>query len=111
MVKFKPENSLDIAIGIKDPKEAKQYLKDYIDWIQTEIDKDPKRAGDNAESIAKGNIAYYAGYFSNETRERIEELYSCAHPVFGSIKDNGAPGPEQAFEMGKKIGEKYKNNN
>lgn len=108
MTKFKPDNSLEIAVGIKDPEEAKEYLKDYTAWIQKEIDKDPKRAGDNAESIAKGNIAYFAGYFDNATRERVEELYSCAHPLFGAIKDKEPPGPLEAFNMGLKMGEELK---
>lgn len=108
MVKFKPENSLEVAVHITDPKEAKKYLKDYIKWIQGEIDKDPKRKGDNAEQIAKSNIGYFAGYYSNKTRERVEELYDCAHPVFGPIKENGAPGPMEAFKMGVEMAQKSK---
>lgn len=110
MVRFNPDEKdlLGIAIKITDPVEAKQYLRDYTKWIQDAIDKDPERKGDNAEQIAKSNIGYFAGYYDNKVRERVEELYSCSHPVFGPIKERGAPGPEMAFEMGLMLGEELK---
>jgi hypothetical protein len=109
MVKFNPKDDvLSIAVGITDPKDAKQYLKAYMKWIQSEIDKDPKRKGDNAEQIAKGNIGYFAGYYDNKVRVRVEKLYNCAHPIFGSIAEKGAPGPMEAFKMGLNLGKKSK---
>lgn len=39
-----------------------------------------------AEDIEKKNLGYYAGYGSNETRKRVESLFMCAHPIFGSTK-------------------------
>lgn len=109
MVKFNPEDEvLRIAVEITNPAEAKQYLKDYIKYIQSEIDKAPERKGENAEQIAKSNIGYFAGYYDNKVRERVEELYSCAHPIFGPIKERGAPGPEMAFEIGLMMGEDAK---
>lgn len=109
MTKFDPKGKiLEVAIAITDPKDAKQYLKAYIDFIQADIDRNPTRKGDNAENIAKGNIGYYAGYYDNEVRARIEQLYSCAHPVFGSIAEKGPPGPKKAFAIGVALGKKMK---
>jgi len=54
-------------------------------------------------SIAKSNLGYYAGYYSNEVRERVEKLFCCAHSVFGSIKENGISTPQEAFDMGKNM--------
>ena len=109
MVTFQPDSDiLGIAIKITDPIEAKEYLKDYVEYIQSKIKKDPKRKGDNAEQIAKSNIGYFAGYYDNKVRDRVEELYSCAHPIFGPIKERGAPGPEMAFEIGLMMGEDAK---
>jgi len=57
-----------------------------------------------AEEAERGNLGYFAGYYDNETRERVERLFSCAHPVFGSIARNGPPSPEAAFSAGMRLG-------
>lgn len=54
-----------------------------------------------AEKIEKSNLGYYAGYYSHEIRARVERLFNCSHPVFGSIAENGPPSFEQALEAGK----------
>ena len=43
-----------------------------------------------AEAIERENLGYYAGYYDNETRQRVERLFRCAHPVFGKIAERGA---------------------
>lgn len=50
-----------------------------------------------AMSMARQNLGYYAGYHDEGTRRRVEELFHCSHPVFGSIE----PTPGEAFEMGR----------
>ncbi len=108
MTKFNIDTALEGGMKITDPKDAQQYLKAYTRFIQKAINKEPARKGQKAEQIAKSNLAYFAGYYDNETRERIERLFSCAHPIFGSIKENGAPGPKKAFEIGVALGKKMK---
>ena len=117
MTKFNPENKETLTYGeclgpameITDPEDAQQYLKDYISFIERYIDK---KAEPNtrmiAEEVAKSNLGYYAGYYDNETRMRVEKLFMCNHPIFGSIEKNGAPTAEDAFEMGKQHSEKKK---
>jgi hypothetical protein len=61
------------------------------------------RTREEAEAIERRNIGYYAGYYSNETRERVERLFRCEHPFFGSIAKNGPPTAEQAFKMGQDL--------
>lgn len=34
-----------------------------------------------AEDIERQNLGYYAGYYDNETRERVERLFHCQHPL------------------------------
>jgi hypothetical protein len=58
------------------------------------------RTREEAENVEKQNLGYYAGYYDSETRERVERLFRCAHPVFGSIAQNGPPTSEQAFAAG-----------
>lgn len=98
MTKFNPENRDNLTIGetlapameITDQDDAAQYLKDLTAYTQKKIDEGKmKEDGKTAEEIAKSNLAYYAGYYSNETRERVERLFKCEHPIFGSFKKNG----------------------
>ncbi len=64
-------------------------------------------AREEAETIERTNIAYYAGYGSHEDRLRVEWLFDCAHPVFGDAR-GGAPTLEEAFESGRALGEMMK---
>jgi len=108
MTKFNPENKETLTFGeclgpameITNPKDAQQYFTDYVKYTQTFLDKDPRDDNMTAEEICKTNLGYYAGYYSDETRVRVEKLFMCSHPVFGSIKDNGSPTAEEAFNMG-----------
>jgi len=117
MTKFNPENKevltygeiLDSAMNITDKKDAMQYKAAYIDYIQKALDKENKD-GHTALEIANANFGYWAGYGSDKTRARIEELFECSHPVFGSIKLNGSPSNEKALSMGMQAGAKSKNN-
>jgi len=98
--KFNEDNILSTAMEITNKDDAKQYLNEYIKHIQKFIDSDDNRKNESAEETAKGNLGYYAGYYSNDVRERVEELFGCSHPLFGTIKENGIPTPKQAFEIG-----------
>jgi hypothetical protein len=57
---------------------------------------------EEAIELQKKNIGYWSGYFDNETADRMMQLFSCSHPVFGTSH----PSPEEALEMGRKMGEK-----
>jgi hypothetical protein len=114
MTKFNPENkeilttgeTLGPAMNITDQDDAKQYFEAYVNFsILTH--KNETNAYENAVKVCKANLGYYAGYYDSKTRERVEKLFSCCHPIFGSIKDNGEPTAAQAFELGKKLALKY----
>ena len=53
-----------------------------------------------AECIERANLGYYASYYNSETRDRVERLFTCAHPVFGAIAEHGQPSAEQSFLVG-----------
>lgn len=57
-----------------------------------------------AKEIERQNLGYYAGYYDDETRARVERLFGCSHPVFGPIATNKSPTPEAAFAAGIKAG-------
>jgi hypothetical protein len=82
---------------ITDQAEADGYFAEIVEHLMT-FPSSRERA--EAERIARSNLGYYAGCYTDEVRERVERLFACAHPVFGSIAEKGAPTPEQAFEAG-----------
>lgn len=118
MTKFNPEGKegltysecLSPAMKITEQADADQYKLDYVSFIQGYLDKEPRDDSMTAEQIANANIGYFAGYYDDKTRERVERLFKCSHPVFGSIKTNGAPTTEKAFTMGVIAGAKKENN-
>jgi len=109
MTKFNPENKETLTFGeclgpameITDPQDAQQYLAEYVNHIQKYLDKEPREDNMTAEDVAKVNLGYYAGYYDNETRGRVESLFTCVHPIFGTVKDNGIPTAEEALELGR----------
>ena len=91
------------AMEITDQDEASRY---YEALVQRNM-KIENQTREQAEQIVKSNLGYYAGYYNHETRVRVEKLFFCIHPVFGSAS-NGPVGPEKAFKMGLELGEKLK---
>ena len=89
--KYKP------AMEIKNVKEARQYFERLVEHCMSF-----GKTREEAESIEKQNLGYFAGYYDSDTRLRVEQLFNCAHPIFGKA-ENGIPTPEEAFEMGKNL--------
>lgn len=104
MIQFNPENKysltyrecLEPAMEITDQKEADKFYADYLKW-QMRNGQSCKKA----DETIKINLGYYAGYYGDDVRKRVEKLFMCSHPIFGSIKDNGVPTGKEAFECGK----------
>ena len=90
------------AMKINDQKEADDYFEKCVEHTMSF-----GRTREEAEGIERENLAYYAGYYDDETRLRVERLFRCAHPIFGKAA-NGTPSPEEAFEMGRRAGNDLK---
>ena len=86
------------AMNITDQSKADAYFEECV---KHSMSFGKTRA--EAENLERGNLGYYAGYYDAETRERVERLFHCCHPVFGSIAKDGAPTSERAFESGRKM--------
>lgn len=84
------------AMSITDQAAADAYFERCV---QHTIDRFAKTRAE-AEAIERSNLGYYAGYYDNETRARVELLFRCAHPVFGAIAKVGAPTGEEALQAG-----------
>ena len=90
------------AMEARTQEKADEILEQLVQWHMN----DNGDSREKAEKIQRTNLGYFAGYYSNETRERVERLFRCVHPIFGSIAENGVPTPEEAFEAGKILGSK-----
>lgn len=88
------------AMEMTDEAEAQEYLGKLI----MENMANSKNSYEKADRVERENLGYYAGYYNEETRRRVEKLFGCAHPVFGSIELNGPPTAEEAFKMGLRKG-------
>jgi len=64
------------------------------------------RSGQTLRELAH-RVGYYAGYYDKDTRVRVEKLFKCNHPIFGSAKD-GTPTQEEAFNAWLEAGRENK---
>lgn len=71
----------DPAMEIADQVEADAYFALCVDHSMTYH----RMTRAEAEALERTNLGYWAGYFSAETRARVEMLFRCSHPIFGSI--------------------------
>ncbi len=92
------------AMEIRDQAAADAYFEECVQHCMSRH-KLARLAAQNAE---RSNLGYYAGYYDNETRARVERLFKCSHPVFGGIAENGSPTPEEAFNAGVAMAKKGK---
>lgn len=84
------------AMEITDQAEADAYFERCVEHCMRH-----GRTREEAESVERQNLGYFAGYYGRETMERVNRLYRTAHPVFGTT----IPTAEQAFNMGKAFAE------
>ena len=73
-----------LFIAKNHPDEVIDFFDEYVHHI---MECNPKINKQKAIERAKSNFGYYAGYFSDKTREIIEETYGAIHPFFGSVKN------------------------
>ena len=88
------------AMKITDQAEADAYFEECVQH-QLGFGESTR---EEAEHIERSNLGYVAGYGDNETRARVERLFKCAHPIFGAIAQYDPPTPEEALEIGKRLG-------
>jgi hypothetical protein len=90
------------AMSITDPAQAAQYFEECV---QHNMDHSANTRA-QAEAIERANLGYWAGYYSRETRLRVEELFDCQHPILGKAKDK-AWTPEELVHKGMEIAREY----
>jgi hypothetical protein len=90
------------AMEIEDQAEADAYFNKLVNHA---LRTGGVSCYDEAVRMERANLGYFAGYFDYQTRERVERLFKCAHPFFGSIAEKGEPSPDEAFRLGKLAGQ------
>lgn len=88
------------AMKITEQVEADAYFERCVEHTMSF-----GKGREEAESIERQNLGYFAGYCSHETRHQVERLFRCSHPIFGAIAKVGAPTPEEAFQIGLERGQ------
>lgn len=94
----------DEAMRCKTKEEADAWLNSEIKRYQSEHGKD----GEEAEYVIKSNLGYMAGYCNHEAAQKVQRLFGAVHPVFGTADYHKTVTPEEAFEAGKRVGERLK---
>ncbi len=89
--KYKP------AMEITDQTQADSYFEMCVERCMSF-----GKTRDEAESIERQNLGYFAGYYDHSTRERVERLYGCAHPIFGKASVH-TPTAKEAFDAGLRL--------
>ncbi len=73
--------ALEPAMKIIEQADADQYLKAYIEFQEKNMQEATGKH--TAEEICKVNLGYFAGYYNEETMQRVKRLFNCKHPIFG----------------------------
>jgi hypothetical protein len=68
------------AMQVQTKEEAAAYFEECVEHT---MEWQPDITREEAESIEKQNIGYYAGYYDKETYDRVMELFDTNHPIFG----------------------------
>lgn len=75
------ELTYEQAVLETDPARAALLFEALVEKIGAAHGLNP---GD-AQAQVKRNLGYTAGWYSEETRERVERLYGAVHPVLGPV--------------------------
>jgi hypothetical protein len=94
------------AMSITDPDQAAQYFEECVQHNMAHSVNNRTQA----EAIERANLGYWAGYYSRETRLRVEELFQCQHPILGKAKDKEWS-PEELLDKGIEVASEWKKSN
>jgi hypothetical protein len=92
------------ALEITTQERADRYLEVLVDHLQ-KLSAEPLSRAEALTSV-RMSLAYYAGYYDQEVRERVERLYRCHHPILGPV--GSTPDPSAILEIGRRIGERVR---
>jgi len=88
---------VEAAIAVETQEAADAMFEQLV---QEAIRENDNMGRAEAIETVRDNLGYFAGYYSNEVRARVERLYRCAHPVFGPISTTKPPTADEALKLG-----------
>lgn len=90
--------ALGPAMKITEAADAREYFEALVEHaVRTDPESESR---ESAEANLRQSLGYYAGYYDEETRARVERLFACQHPVFGAIATSGPLTAEAALRRG-----------
>ena len=92
------------AMKVQTQEEADEFFEALMVFCLIEFVQEREEAA----RVMRSNIGYWTGYCSDETAIRVQRLFQCEHPVFGSMEHDGPPTPEEALRKGIEIGRRTK---
>jgi hypothetical protein len=84
------------AMEVETEEQATAFFEAYVSWLMRRWNH--TRA--MAESAAKINIGYFAGYYDDETANRVYRLFHCSHPILGTATNVS---PQEMIECGRRL--------
>lgn len=93
---------LSSAMEVGSPDAADEKFELLVSYVM----KNSTLERVQAEARTREALGYYAGYYSEEVRERVERLYHCTHPILGPVSKKWTP--DEIFKKGMEMGEMAK---
>jgi hypothetical protein len=95
-------NMYEEAINATDQKRADCYFNALVSYLMARTGQ----SGPSAVQQVQNDLGYYAGYFTQAVRLRVEKLYGARHPYLGTAEKNLTP--EEIYQIGFDLGSKFK---
>jgi len=92
------------AMEIEDQAEADAYFQACVEHAL----RTGAKTRAEGERVERLNLGYFAGYYSQETRMRVQRLYGAVHPYLGDAGTPDAPiepTVDQCFAAGRELAE------
>lgn len=74
--KYTYKQVLGPAMEIETQEEADAFVEDRVAWSREHYQSEKE-----TREALKRNLGYYAGYFDDETMERVNRLFNTTHPI------------------------------
>jgi hypothetical protein len=92
----------DPAMRITESAQAEAYFQECVAHSMSH-----GLSRERAEELERANLGYFAGYYSRQTRVRVEKLFGCVHPILPPASE-GQMIPEEILKIGLKAGRDLK---
>jgi hypothetical protein len=103
------EQKYEPAMLIETQEDADKYFEVLIDHCLRLHELNGKEiTREEAQGMERTSLAYVAGYYDLATRQRVERLFRCEHPVLGPAPIDGSiPTYDDAVQKGREWAEKH----